>query len=380
MQRRSWIVLALITVVPAPSSACSLCSPDALRTATFRQDVAQARLIVYGTVAASRLTGGAAGTGVSDFRVKTVVKPDAWLGTKTAVEVPRYVPVLDAKDPPRYLLFCDVYQDKLDVFRGIPVTSDAAAAYVKGLLALQGKPTADLLRYCFDYLEHADKEIAQDAFLEFAKAGDQDLGKAAPKLAADKLRGWLKDARTPESRLGIYAFLLGACGGEQDAALLRALIAAPTERTEAAFDGLLGGYAQLRPREGWELALSILKDERRPFATRFAVVRMLRFYHSWKPEETRAKVLEGMAAVLKQGDAADLAVEDLRRWQAWDLTGDVLKLYGTKGYDAPLMQRALVRYALSCPKPEAKRFTDALRRKESDLVKDVEESLTFEKK
>ena len=29
----------------------------------------------------------------------------------------------------------------------------------------------------------------------------------------------------------------------------------------------------------------------------------------------------------------------MRRWKAWDLTSDVLALYGKKGYDAPLMQR-----------------------------------------
>src|SRR5947199_184873 len=92
---------------------------------------------------------------------------------------------------------------------------DAAAEYVKGLLA--AKTTADVLRHCFDYLEHSDKELAADAYLEFAKATDRDIGAVAPKLSAEKLRGWLKDANTPEQRLGMYAFLLGGCGGDGDA-------------------------------------------------------------------------------------------------------------------------------------------------------------------
>jgi hypothetical protein len=384
VKRLPWVVLAVLLALPAPARPCSLCNPNVQQTATYRQDAGQSRLILYGVVTGSRLLpangAGDAGKGVSDFQIKSVLKSDPWLGKKTALEVPRYVPVSDPKDPPKYLLFCDVYKGSLDVFRGAPVKSDAAVDYLKGLLAAESKGTPAVLRHCFDYLEHADKELAADAYLEFAKATDRDIAGVAPKLSADKLRGWLKDAKTPEQRLGMYAFLLGGCGGDADAKLLRGMVQEPTERTLAAFDGLLGGYVQLRPKEGWELALSVLKDEKRPFTARFAVVRMLRFYHAWKPDDTRERVMQGMAAVLRQSDIADLAVEDLRRWKAWDLTGDVLALYGKKGYDAPLMQRALVRYALTCPGPEAAKFAADLRRKDPELYRDVAEALEFEKK
>jgi hypothetical protein len=375
-----------VAVLLAASLArpCSLCTPNAQQTATYRQDAGQSRLILYGVVSGSRLlpAGGPAdvGKGVSEFQIKSVLKSDPWLGNKAALEIPRYIPVSDPKAPPKYLLFCDVYQGKLDVFRGVPVRSEAAIEYVKGLLAADRKGTGDVLRHCFNYLEHADKELAADAYLEFARANDPDIAAAAPKLSATMLRGWLKASTTPGERLGMYAFLLGGCGGEADARFLREMVEKPTDRTSAAFDGLLGGYIQLRPREGWERALSIIKDEKRPFALRFAVVRMLRFYHTWKPDDTRGRVMEGMSAILRQNDIADVAVEDLRRWKEWDLTGNVLSLYGKKGYDAPLMQRALVRYALTCPRPEAARFADDLRRKDPDLYRDVAEALEFEKK
>ncbi len=386
MKRLPWIVLAgtaVLAVVAPPARPCSLCNPNAQQSATYRQDAGQSRLILYGVISGSRLLPGSpgdAGKGVSEFQIKAVLKSDSWLGKRTTVEIPRYIPVSDPKDPPKYVLFCDFYQCRLDVYRGSPVKSEAAVAYVKGLLAAESKGTADVLRHCFDYLEHADKELAADAYLEFAKATDRDIAGVAPKLSADKLRGWLRDPNTPEQRLGMYAFLLGGCGRDADARLLHEMIDKPTDRTAGAFDGLLGGYIQLRPREGWELALSLLKDEKRPFALRFAVVRMLRFYHTWKPDDTREPVMRGMAAVLHQSDIADIAVEDLRRWKSWDLTGDVLALYGRKGYDAPLMRRALVRYALTCPKPEAARFADDLRRKDPDLYRDVAEALQFEKK
>jgi hypothetical protein len=109
-----------------------------------------------------------------------------------------------------------------------------------------------------------------------------------------------------------------------------------------------------------------------------AVLGTLRFYHGWKPTESRQPVLRCFAELLGQGDMADLAIEDLRRWQLWDLTGEVLAQFGKASHSAPIMRRAIVRYALSCPNPEAKDFVAGLRTSEPALVADVEESLQFE--
>src|SRR5262249_48431149 len=135
----------------------------------------------------------------------------------------------------------------------------------------------------------------------------------------------------------------------------------------------------LRPDDGWDMALQILRDERRPFPVRFAALRAVRFQHGWKPDETKAKVYRALSALLPQGDFADQAIEDLRRWQMWDLTADVLALYGKKTHDAPIMKRMIVRYALWCPRAEAAAFVKERRRLEPDVVRDVEESLEFEK-
>jgi len=108
---------------------------------------------------------------------------------------------------------------------------------------------------------------------------------------------------------------------------------------------------------------------------RLAAVRTLRFYHGAQPKESRANVLKGLAAMIIQGELADLAIEDLRSWQMWDLTREVLGLYGKKGYDAPILQRAIIRYALSCKDNASLTFLADRRRLEPDLVKEVEEML-----
>ncbi|HZT82967.1 MAG TPA: hypothetical protein VFA26_22245 [Gemmataceae bacterium] len=378
MPRRTWLAVPALLLAAVPAAACSLCL-SAQQSLSFRQEAPNARMIVYGTVLRSEL--GSDGKPTAEFRIDGVVKNDPFLNGKKTLTLPRYLPVVNKNDPPRYLVFCDVFKDKVDAYRGVPVQSAAAVEYLKGALALDPKDRTRCLQYYFNYLEHPDKKIAEDAFLEFAQSNDQEVGQAAAKLSPAKLRGWLRSKETADYRLGLYAFLLGACGTAEDAAWFREQLRKDPldERTLKAFDGLLGGYIHLRPNEGWDLALQILRDSRKPFPVRFAALRTVRFYHGWKPDETKAKVRSALAALLPQGDIADLAIEDLRRWQLWDLTGDVLALYGQKGFDAPIMKRTIVRYAIACPRPEAQRFVQERRQQEPDLVRDVEESLQFDR-
>jgi hypothetical protein len=178
----------------------------------------------------------------------------------------------------------------------------------------------------------------------------------------------------------LYAFLLGGCGNDQDAAYLRGILKDPSERMLNAYDGILGGYIHLKPKEGWDLAVAMLKDGHQPFQQRLGVVRALQFYHGWQPAESRAHVLKSLAAMLEQGELADVAIEDLRRWEMWDLTHEVLAVYGKKGYSGPIIRRTIVRYALCCKdSKEATHFIEARRKDDPELVKDEEESLKYDK-
>jgi hypothetical protein len=369
------VVAGLLVAVPR-LPACSLCNADIRQAQTFRQEATQARLVLYGPLVKSVLEGT---TGYSDLRIDAVLKNDKILGGQKTLRIPRWVPV-DEKDPPFFLLFCEVVNDKLDPYRGVPVKSKDAVAYVKGALALDPADRTRTLLYYFDWLEHPDNEIAADAFLEFAKASDQEVARVAPKLSAAKLRAWVNDPKTATNRLPMYSFLLGGCGNDKDAALLGELLKNLTDQNANVADGFLTGYIQLRPKEGWEAARALLRDQRKPFTVRYAALRALGFYQGWRPQESRAEVLAGVALVLPQADMADIAVENLRRWQMWDLTPQVLALYGKKGHDAPIVRRAILRYALACPRPEASTFVDQRRRAEPDLIKDVEESMQFEKR
>ena len=370
-----WLVILVGLLVPAPALACSLCAGLQNRQ-TLRQEAFQAKLVLYGTLANPRLDP--AGNGLTDLHIEEVLKRDPFLGNQKVVELPRFVP-FNPKEPPKFLVFCDIFNGKIDPYRGSPLRSKAVVNYLRGAMALDPGNRAAALLYFFDYLDDREPEVAADAYLEFARATDQEIAHIAPKLAPAKLRSLLQAPTTPPERLSLFGFLLGASGQEQDAVLLRRLVENPNEQTTPALGGLLCGYLQLRPQEGWELATAILRDDKRSFPQRYAVVQMLRFCHGAKPEATRREVLRSMELVLPQSDLADLVIEDLRRWQAWDLTVKVLAQYGKPG-QAPILRRAIVRYALCCPVSEAVPFIAELRKQDAELVRDVEESLQFENK
>jgi hypothetical protein len=379
MARRCVLILVLLTLLASPVLCCTLC-PNPANIATFRQEASAARMVLYGDVVSSKFIAGAPGGGTSELRIETALKADPYLAGKTSVTIPRFVPA-DPKSPPRYLIFCDISGGKLYADRGIQAKTPAVRDYVQGAMKLDPKDPVARLLYFFKYLDHAEPELAGDAYLEFAKATDQEVGAAAPKLAPERLRQLIQAPTTPATanRRGLYAFLLGACGSNEDAIFLRGLILSPPENGPPALDGVLAGYIQLRPKEGWALAQSILRDPRKSFSDRSSVLTMLRFFHNADPVKYRPELLRCLAVLLEQGDIADLAIEELRKWKLWDLTPDVLAQFGKKTHDAPIMRRAIVRYALCCPQADAERFLAARKKAEPELVKDVEESLQFEK-
>jgi len=224
-----------------------------------------------------------------------------------------------------------------------------------------------------------DVDVAADAFHELARASDTEVAAVARKLSPEKFRKFLTDPKTPADRLGIYAYLLGACGDKTDAALLSTLLQRHDERTTAALTGLLGGLIELQPEQGWKIVRETLGDAKEPFSTKLAVIGTIRFQQACKPNLYREAIQEAFAAVVVQGDMADMAIEDLRRWQWWDLTKLVLAQEGKPSHKAPIVRRSIVRYALSCPRPEAVDFVKAKRLQDANLVKQVEESLEFEK-
>lgn len=368
--------VCLLVVVIAPAvHACTYCDPSSQRLQTFRQEARTSKFVVIGTLANPRLVGE---NGLTDLNVEHVAKDDPAREKRTTLTLPRWVPV-DAKKPPRLLVFFDVYEGKLDPFRAVSLRGTSVPDYLKAALALDDRDRVSSLLFYFRHLDSQDPDVAGDAFLEFAKATDQEIGAVGPKLDPAKLRKLLMDPKTPAERLGVFAFLLGACGNKNDAATLVALIEKSDERTGLALSGLLGGLIEMRPEDGWKRTVAILEDPKRAYQDKLAALGTVRFFHAYRPAENRKPIMAAMSAVVARGDMADMAVEDLRRWQWWDLTKEVLAEYGQPTHAAPLVKNAILRYALTCPDPVAAAFVKRVEAADPAAIREVRESLDFER-
>lgn len=356
--------------------ACDFCT---MQGQTLVNEVEQASMVLFGTLANPRLDpNSSTGQGTTDLHIEAVIKRHDILGNQQVLTLPRYLPT--DGDKAKFLIFCDVLKGKVDPYRGIPIRgSQDVVRYLKGAMALKTKPVPERLRYFFDFLDNADLEVSNDAYKAFGNASYPEFRAMAPDLPADKVTRWLQDPVTPPFRLGLYSSMLGHCGRDQHAQVLRKLLDDTEKRLTSGVDGMLAGYTLLRREEGWAYLRHILATRSGEFSRRYAALRAARFFHNSRPDVVeQKKVVEAVILALDDPSLADLAIEDLRKWACWDLTERVLALYGKPSHNASMVRRAILKFAMSSPKPEAAGFVKELRQKEPELVADTEEWIKLE--
>jgi hypothetical protein len=163
-------------------------------------------------------------------------------------------------------------------------------------------------------------------------------------------------------------------------ALLRAIVARE-ERGEPrwSIDGLLIGWTLLDPMGGWAHIRALLDRPSSDFAVRYAALKAACFFQEKRPEVIgKKRFQEALVPALAQGDLADLAIDALRRKRCWDLTEPILSLHGKRTHAAPVIRRAICRYALQCPLPQAAAFIDRRRKTEGEMIAEVAEMLKQE--
>jgi hypothetical protein len=382
--RLGLVILASFVFVFQQTAACSICQGGGFASRpSLRQEALQAKNVYFGTLSNPRLNpvgaAGAANASATDFTVDQVVKSDS--AARKALKqftIPRYVYV-NPKDPAKYLVFCDEANGQLDPYRGTPVKSTALVEYLRGATAIDAKDTAKILDFASRHLDSTDADVASEAFLELARADDAAVLAAAKRMDPKRIRKMIDDPQTPSERLGLLAYLLGACGTPVEAEWIKSVLRQPSDRFRGALGGLYAGLIMIAPAEGWAILQATLADTRRPYPVRSAALNALQFHRNVNSTANHQQVLAGLKVLLPQEDIADRPIEFLRLWQMWDLTPDVISLYGRQSHDAPLMKQAIVRYSLTCPDPAAKQFVNMVRQQKPDLVKDVEEGLKYEK-
>lgn len=362
--------LVLAAVLGAHSN-CPFCSEE--RGPTLVGDFGQASLVLYGSFTNPRISGEETAT---DFIIEKVLKPHPILKDKSKITLTRFIKQPNSK----FLIFCDIYKDAIDPYRGVEVKGDSdMVKYLLGAMEMKDKSAADRLRYCFEYLNNPEYEVAIDAYREYAKADYKDYMSMAKTLNPDIISGWLKDPNTPSFRYGLYASLLGHCGKEEHGKFLRSLIDDPEKRKGSSVEGLFAGYHMIQPKEAYAHLCNLLKDAKQEFVLRYSCLRTIRFLWEQRPDLVPQKeLIDGLGLILAQADMADFAIEDLRKYKRWEMTDQVLDLREKKDFEIPVVKRAILRFALQSPAPRAKTYVEAERRRDAELVRDAEELLKLE--
>jgi hypothetical protein len=371
--RRIVSALTVIASIGSVADACTFCGGGLTTRQTLREHFKRANFVAHGKLANPRFDPNG-GIGSTELHVGRVLKPDPIIGNRAVIGLPRYLPVI-GNTPPDYLVFLAISNGKPDPLHGL-TASGTVIEYLLGAAKLDDKDAVSRLGYFFQFLDSSDATVSADAFLEFGRASDTEIMKARSVLEPDKVRKLITNPATPSERLGVYALLLGLCGGKEDADLLTELIGQKPkpDRVRENLGGFLTALTLLDDARGWATIEAVLSDPMKPFDQRLSAICSVQFFQACRPG-TKPHILRCYRSILASGDLADIVADDLRRWGWWDLTSDVLKHFDASTHSAPVVRRGIVRYALCCPTDEAKQFMAAVRKQDPTLVKKVEESL-----
>lgn len=244
--------------------------------------------------------------------------------------------------------------------------------YIAAAPAIEA-PQATRLRWFARFLEHPDRTIADDAFMEFGLAPYGDVVAAADAVDAEKLRRWLDEPGIDQRRRGFYGLACGIVAtrarahgsvAEADACLaaIKRAIVAPADDFRSGFDGLLGGLLVAEGEAAIALmaSLGLLDSDTRAGDARHCLA-ALRFAHEFLADSIpRPLVADAVARLVANPAVAADAVIDLARYEHWASVEPVAALWNTLGRDDPLVRRAVAGFLAACPLTVAKEHAASL--------------------
>lgn len=384
-------VMGLLFVAATSQAAPLKCGNSLLdRRPTWCAEFKNAEFVAIGWVIQTRQEAEQPGESV--IYLEHVLRSPALWRHRDHVIADRYIPIQQDKPQP-YLLFGEFRGGNIDFYRGEPVTSTVAVKdHVARLSAVAPNDLKKRIEVCLKSIASCVPEVAHDAFFELNAIPLADLLRHGRTLDPKVIRKLLDDPDASPMYRTMLLVLLAACGTNEDVRIMREAIeqierqqpaAKANPRLEPLHHALIA-YTTRSPKEGFAAIHRIVANAGSDnFMTRYEGLRALRHLHDHPVKEIEPKsVLDAMALMLDQGDMADLPIEELRRWGEWDLTGKVLSYYNRPSHEEKIVQRAIIRFALSAPADHAlaSAFVKARLVDSPDLVKDVQQALADENK
>lgn len=234
------------------------------------------------------------------------------------------------------------------------------------------KASPPISRACFDYalaapdpkqedsrrvpyflrnLNSSDRQISDDAFVELERAPMRAIVASAKLIPREFVAARLQDDATDKLRVGLYGQMLGLAGNESDRKLLRGLIEnAPGGKDSfvPGMGGIVGGYLLLAGADGLDwIDASLLKEVNQdiPFWHGYGTLVAVQFM--WEFGEgriSRPRLRESMRRLLDDPRIADLAINELVRWEDWSLHDRLLAMMNNPKFEEIWFKRAIMRY------------------------------------
>lgn len=216
-------------------------------------------------------------------------------------------------------------------------------------------PVHERLPFFLAALEHADPEIAMDAYGEFAGIPYEELRKIADLLPREKIIAWLSDPQTIPTRKGLFGLMLGLCGTSADVKFMAEIIQQQPEETRMGIDGLMAGYLLLTGNAGLEqLVTWKLRDPQTPDHETYALLKALEFSWSYGRDRVDAGPLRAcLRQMLRQPQLTGLVIIDLARWQDWDVMDQLVAGYGQEPFTEQHVRQCIIRFLIAAEKDAA---------------------------
>ncbi len=236
------------------------------------------------------------------------------------------------------------------------------------------------LRYFIRFLESSDLLVSNDAYFEFSNAPWQDICALASLLPKEQLRNWLSQPQTPQTRVGLYALLLGLCGDKDDATLLAAKISPSTGEFRLGLDGMISSYLLLTGSSGldkiddWKF--KVHNGKAAAYSDTYAALAALRFMQDHGGGKIASeRLMRSVRLLLDRPELADMAIRDLARWQDWSIQNRLMSLYGRDVYNTPAIKAAIIGYLTASTKgndeaaARGKMYLEELRKRDPKVVR-----------
>jgi hypothetical protein len=337
------VVVALTVVAggPIPTRACEICGQPTL---TLADRIGQSDVALLAKWVLARAEKGNQGA-VSVFEVVDVVE-----GSTDVVQIGKTVslPGFHGGEKGALRLLTADVEEGQKIRWGEPL--EITPACWKYAIEAPDPDTdwSERLLYYFQFLEHADVLIANDAHAEIVNAPTDDISRAAEELGPDRIRRWLQAPRTPAMRKGAYWVLLGFCGDDGDADRLEEQVQAESKNLRLGLQGLIFGYLQLTGERG--LAVVVDRYLSKPTdadATNElgdalkAVIWCQNNGNRRIPDQSLQAALRPLFVHPAHGE---LVITTLARWKDWSLLEELVEKYGTPGFEAASTRRCIARY------------------------------------